>query len=351
MVQFQQTRRNSILNTPIFNKARPGLVGLVRPGPTPWAGPSAVRMELVRLCCRAAFLFQADGILLKGSSMVQMRGSESNWLKILRGLAHIKAPLCLMQLVFSFMASDGGAKGHHSLDSLELFAGKRAYTRAVLKDGRAGVSLDATYEAEDHETMNFLSDKGFVLAAWLVCHLSLGGQLVAAPVCSTWVWICQGTAKRTRAIPLGDRGLECVRSGNEMVSKLMLLIYIAITRGLFFCIEQPKGSLMERHPRFLAMIKQFGWWRKYVEMQNYGGPTPKGSWLYSGHACIEDISKYQKPYTGSAPDELVRRYIDKTGKTKVTANKSLKLSQHYPDPFGEALCKVYRANEALLFLR
>ena len=73
-----------------------------------------------------------------------------------------------MQVVIAFMADPSKAS---EIDSLELFSGKQAYTRAVLADGWVAIGLDVSYDADDPDMMNFLTTKGGELAVqWQSFH-------------------------------------------------------------------------------------------------------------------------------------------------------------------------------------
>ena len=124
----------------------------------------------------------------------KVKTSEANK-KVLRVLSHIGAPRVLMQAVSAMARSRAlGGPQRVQLDSLELFAGKKAYTRAVLKDGRVAVGLELNDALpEMPEMMDFMTPSGFALAMQLSLQLKRGSQAVAAPVCSSWVWISRGT--------------------------------------------------------------------------------------------------------------------------------------------------------------
>ena len=266
---------------------------------------------------------------------------------MLKGLSKLGAPAAFMQLVF-LLHTRPWHSSMGMIDSLELFAGKQAYTNAVAADGRVGLALDKTFNEED-DFMNFLSARGFALAMSLSLKLKVGAQTVSAPVCSTWVWMCRGTTKRTKLIPLGNQALKCVSDGNTMVSRLMLLVLIFAVKGCFFIIEQPKGSLMEFHPRFVHVSRVLGLYRKHVEMSWLACRSPKASWLYSMHK--DPLDDFDLPELHSACKagrchKLVRTYQDKHGKTCVTGNDNLKASQAYTPAFGRALCTIYRKHEA-----
>eukprot|EP00972_Heterocapsa_arctica_P115091 16445972-Heterocapsa_arctica.AAC.1 len=98
-----------------------------------------------------------------------------------------------MQLVFA-LTKNPALRNSNGLDSLELFAGQKAYTRAILADGRVAVGLELKDAPEDTpELMDFMSKEGFALALHLSWKLQKAAQAVAAPVCSSWVWISRGT--------------------------------------------------------------------------------------------------------------------------------------------------------------
>ena len=103
--------------------------------------------------------------------------------------------------------------------------------------------------------------------------------------------------------------MKCVRIGNEMVAKLILLVFLWVSKGIFFVVEPPKGSLMESHPRFVQFTRKFAVFRKFVATRDYGAETEKGSWLYSAHACIHDIDKYREPNTNASNTSLVNKYV------------------------------------------
>ena len=68
-----------------------------------------------------------------------------------------------------------------------------------------------------------------------------------------------------------------------MTARCALLIMLALARGCWVILEQPQGSLLERHP---ARQKLFGLWKFYkksMKMYDYGGSSDKQTWLYSSH--------------------------------------------------------------------
>ncbi len=108
--------------------------------------------------------------------------------------------------------------------------------------------------------MDMLSPEGYVHAVKLAMTTTENSML--APVCSSWVWINSGTARRSSHNPLGDRTKSSVRSANRMVSRTILLLWIFMSTGTYFILEQPRGSCMqdpieETHVRFCSPLRMF----------------------------------------------------------------------------------------------
>ncbi|CAK9085109.1 unnamed protein product [Durusdinium trenchii] len=225
------------------------------------------------------------------------------------------------------------------LDHAELFAGKMAVSLAEMEESRRCASLDLEYGGE---CMDFMTNKGFVHAVYTVLRLSPGSSLTLAPVCSTWVWMSRGSTKRSKALPLGDDSAPSVALGNTMVARCALLLFLAAARGIWFVLEQPRGSLLEYHPAMQRVLKLVRVWRKHVRMGDFAAPTEKGTWLYSSRPEIEELHKF-KPKCLPAPQEevqLVDHYVDSRGQKRVKGNRALKKSQAYTIQFGRALARL-----------
>ena len=94
----------------------------------------------------------------------------------------------------------------------------------------------------------------------------------------------RGTTKRSSSNPMGDPSVKSVAEGNQMVSRCALLLIIAFCRGLFFVLEQPRGSLLEVHPAMQKIFRKFQIYRKAIKMGNFGAGSDKPTWLYSGQS-------------------------------------------------------------------
>ena len=181
-------------------------------------------------------------------------------------------------MMVALLFSIDGLSWDTPTDHVELFAGKMSVTRGEWAEGRTAVPFEINLDANN---MDILSSSGFANAVFQICNLKPGSGCLAAPVCSSWVFMSRGTTLRTKARPLGRSDNEGVINGNIMTARVLILMLLASAKGIFWLLEQPESSLMEHHPCFqevLAMVKLV---KKTIYMQNYGGSSPKPTILYS----------------------------------------------------------------------
>ena len=84
--------------------------------------------------------------------------------------------------------------------------------------------------------------------------------------------------------PAGDESFPSVKKGNLITARTLLLLYVAAALQAWRVLEQPKGSIMENIPCFRQFTKNIKTFRYHICMQQYGGPTLKPTWLYSGYS-------------------------------------------------------------------
>lgn len=93
----------------------------------------------------------------------------------------------------------------------------------------------------------------------------------------------RGSTGRSAQRPLGREGSECVRAANVMVTRVAVLLMILQAKKIWWCLEQPCNSLLERHPKFQEFLKLSGVVvaRLSTKLLWLGGPTAKPTWIYS----------------------------------------------------------------------
>ena len=218
-------------------------------------------------------------------------------------------------------------------------------TRAQWLAGRVAVPYDIRYNSWLHDLNE---DAGLIFALALAAQVRDGGGGLAATVCSTWVYMNSGTAMRSKIKPLGRTSLPQIAAANKMVSRTVLLLLVLSAVGAMWFLEQPQGSLMEFHPRVQWLLHLMPVWKKSFEMSSFGAPTPKRTWVYSNKPHINGIEDYSVPKTNGVKKQMVKKYKNAKGETKITGGKDLKGSQSYPDPFGFAILGLMVEHEESL---
>ena len=137
-------------------------------------------------------------------------------------------------------------------DLVELFSGKGQLAAAFRERGLKA----ATFERDTSPLQDLATDNGFLDATRLVLGLKHKGLLWCGTPCSSWVFLSRGSTGRSRERPLGEEERECVRVANLLVSRVAILIYLAVSRGAVWVLEQPASSIMTCHPRMARIEEQ-----------------------------------------------------------------------------------------------
>lgn len=192
---------------------------------------------------------------------------------------------------------------------------------------------------DDPLGQDMLTVDGFILFLRYCLLLRVSGIAVMAPVCSTWVWLCRAVMGRSAWNPLGDSSRLDVAEANKMVSRVALLLYLLIIKGVIFILEQPQSSCLEDHPRMTDIISQFCLWRISVKMQWFMGGHVKPLFLYTN---CESMSELQSCRVNGWEEVSVAPLVVRSASGAITGlRQDVKLSQAYSSEFGEAIGFVY----------
>ena len=223
------------------------------------------------------------------------------------------------------------------LQSLELFAGKKAISRATQKFGFQACALDKTYSSED--IMDICTEKGFRHALQLDCRLMPGSTCWAAPVCSSWVWVSRSSSGRNARRPQGDTKISWVSQGNLQVKLTVTVLLVAFMRGAYVYIEQPCSSMMELFEPMTSFVKLIAQQKCRVTLGAYGAESAKPMYIYTNDPCAYRLQK--KIPKGAEFVQL----CTKSENGSVTGIKGvLKASQAYPEDFGKAVASATVSN-------
>lgn len=124
-----------------------------------------------------------------------------------------------------------------------------------------------------------------------------------------------------------------------MVSRMTLILYILMSKNVFFLYEQPGSSLLWVHPRMEAFFNSCLVWRAWTWMGAFGHDSPKGTCLISSRAAVGKLSR-------ALPDkqwgkQMTTKTVGSNGQVSVTGGKDLESSQQYTDEFGLSTLSVW----------
>ena len=180
-----------------------------------------------------------------------------------------------------------------TLRHVDYFAGMQAVTNAFLQDGQVAIAFelknDPLYQSMNTDygfiaallyNLKIVDGGGFLAALYAVHGCGSTGRLLAEACRTLWAgggsmltfmrpmsrWVCSSSSTTTTTSSSGSSS-SCS--------------WMAAARGLMFIVEQPKGSLLEHHPRWQQLARVVCVFRHYVAMSSFGSHSEKGTWLYS----------------------------------------------------------------------
>lgn len=189
-------------------------------------------------------------------------------------------PFALFNILW-WLCAIGGASSDQSVHHIEWFAGVGTIHRAVTALGYASVQCDVLHNALCH---NFITKEGILHSCQLLRRLIVRGGSHYATVCSSWVFLNRSSSKRFDVCPLGfPPQAQYVLDANAMVSIMALYWLWSIAAKTCTVLEQPLSSLMDKHPRLVQVqnLLDKRWIHITTSMGAFGGPTEKGTNLYS----------------------------------------------------------------------
>jgi hypothetical protein len=145
-----------------------------------------------------------------------------------------------------------------------------------------------TYEIEDSTSsllQDMLVDSGFLLLLRYAMRVRRCGIALLAPVCSSWCWMNRHTSGRDRVNALGNPRVTSVAKGNLMVTRVILILELLICRGCVFIVEQPLGSILDAHPRFVEFVRRHVVWRVFRYQKTETCRLRLSSWSRSGYSA------------------------------------------------------------------
>lgn len=224
----------------------------------------------------------------------------------------------------------------------DCFAGKCAISKAFIRNNMRAAALDFELDQRD----DILDDMGFLRWLWCILNVKRGGLMAAGILCSSWSIVNRGTSGRTEQAPLGREHFPSVSRGNLMVSRMALILYLCIYRGIHWLVENPEQSLIWFHPRLreLLMYHEIFECKTYLGM--FGAKTWKPVLLVSSDPCVQQLAR-RLDRSKFEPSDSTVVYWDSQGRKRFKgAGGKLKRTQVYPPSFGREVCRLYTTTAA-----
>ena len=75
--------------------------------------------------------------------------------------------------------------------------------------------------------------------------------------------------------------MSSVRAANRMIWRVVALLLICSSKGVWWILEQPERSLMEHHPAMQLLFGLVKCHRVSLNMEDFGARSRKPTWLYT----------------------------------------------------------------------
>ena len=225
------------------------------------------------------------------------------------------------------------AAGRSWLQYVELFAGQGNLSKAAIRAGLSGVSLDKDYG----EHQNILTGHGLVLALLALTATVPGALWWTGLPCSSFVILCVSVSQRCAENDfLGDESKDFVLEGNTIGDLSALLQFLAYMVQCNDGMEQPASSVYPETPCCKAVLRHIQAHKTVTYHWCFGGPTLKPLQLWSSKDYMKRMHR-ERPWIPGGLEALATR--DERG--GFTGNKErLRESQMYTPMFGEAVVKA-----------
>ncbi|CAJ1413450.1 unnamed protein product [Effrenium voratum] len=219
----------------------------------------------------------------------------------------------LAVVMTSILASFGEVTEDQELDFCEVFAGCHILHSGAEAWGLRSRCLDVCYTRK----MNILTNFGFILLLSVVRRIQRSGTAWYAVPCSSWIWLSRGSTHRSWVQAAGPRLEYNFRKGVEYV------------------VENPSSSL-------LGCFQRHGARRVTIYLGSFGARTLKPVTLWGTASWLQQLPNTLNPSTrgtlrriGSLLGlDVVRRYQDGRGVSRLAGGRDLRGTQAYPGSLG-----------------
>ena len=248
------------------------------------------------------------------------------------------------------------------LDCCEFFSGVGSIWKAAdARNFRAakydkfrnpGVTdLEGSSQSED-----ICTEAGFITAVLLMMRIVPGGLATLAPKCASWMFLnVVNTCRKKENGYFGDDSNQSVWEGNKMMVGCMLLLELAILRGLFVLLENPKKSYVWHWLPMLETLDKFVYCFADTFRCAFEHSRKTKIWKEFRFASLGPNPHWAETIVKACPcgskENHIRTsdvHIDKNGKKRCTGKKDvLRESGAYPLALGVAIVNAWCAGQKL----
>ena len=197
----------------------------------------------------------------------------------------------------------------------------------------------ATFDKLDCCTENILHPAGALWAAVLCMRVMINGVVHFGVDCSSFTWMSRATTGRHLDV-CGDDGVSSVRAGNSMLLFLSWMGVYLLSKGVFYMVENPVGSIISHHPHFQALASVTQHSRLCTWLGAFGGSAPKPThlWTTAPLTLAEKHLKRTKPKALQSSKKAALPWI-KQGRW-TNGRPALTGAGVYSDEFGKCFASL-----------
>ena len=243
-------------------------------------------------------------------------------------------PALVPLAMFALPLIEQHAPKKRDLDTLEVFAGCAAISRAVSALGLRSCAVDKEYSKVGQQDL--CTPTGFLYTLKQLLRVRVGGGLWQAPECKTWIWIGRKQTGRSASNPTGGLENGKVLKANQMCIFASILYVVGYLRGLTLCMEQPSSTILHMFSPMKEVLAHCLPHTVTTYLGSYGASSCKPVIIYSSSAAVETL-KMTRPKNQNLQALTTRKDGAVTGCVAL-----LRESQAYPMQFGHAVACLFR---------
>lgn len=173
-----------------------------------------------------------------------------------------------------------------NFDFVDICAGKARIAKWALAAGLTGAAIDIEYG----QHMDINTDEGLALAIVCVLRVVVGGLVFLACKCSSWIWMCRASTKRSHENPQGNPKAPSVIEGNKLNLRCSLLCRLAHSCLSRWVVEQPDSSLFFDTDSMKAVRAHCQAHLVQFSMASFGHVARKGTYLLGTVDWLEELA-------------------------------------------------------------